>query len=172
MLSTFCTFCITKGTKKKSKVVITWSQLAGMKFYPVLLFCYKFFINYILWLHVKSFIPARRDPSFELLGSHFIRSKFSHVIASTPPLSGTKIFFKLISLKIPIEVHFNILKIFLLFLRCIWCQSVRKKVNICLCGILFYGSSHRRYSQGNICVGVFAGLQVCNCTFLTILQNF
>ena len=46
-------------------VVITGSQLIGMKFSPVLpgfRQWYKLFINYILRLHVKSFIKARRDP--------------------------------------------------------------------------------------------------------------
>ena len=75
-----------------SYVVITLSRLAGMKFCPVLTGsrqCYKLFINYILRLHVKSFIPARRDPSFVLPGSRFAGTKFFHVIASTR-LSGMK----------------------------------------------------------------------------------
>ena len=33
--------------------------------------CYKLFINYILRLHVKSFIQARRDPSFALPRQNF-----------------------------------------------------------------------------------------------------
>ena len=33
-------------------------------------------------LHVKSFIPARRDPTFVLSVSCFEGTKFSHVIAS------------------------------------------------------------------------------------------
>ena len=37
---------------------------------------YKFFINYILQLHVKSFIPVRQEPSFVLLGQNI-----SHVTA-------------------------------------------------------------------------------------------
>ena len=49
--------------------------------------CYKFFINFILRLHLKSLIPARRDPSFVLPGSRFAGTKFSHVIASAR-LSG------------------------------------------------------------------------------------
>ena len=49
-------------------------------------FCWdpgSIFINYILRLHVKSFIPARRDPSFVLLESCFAEMKFSNVIASS-----------------------------------------------------------------------------------------
>ena len=39
---------------------------------PVVLYKFhKFFINYILRLHVKRFIPTRRDPFFELRGRHF-----------------------------------------------------------------------------------------------------
>ena len=34
-------------------------------------------MNYILRLHVKSFIAARRDPSFALLGSRLAGKKFS-----------------------------------------------------------------------------------------------
>ena len=44
--------------------------------------CYKLFINYILRLHVKRFIQARRDPFFVQPGSHFAGTKLSHVIAS------------------------------------------------------------------------------------------
>ena len=44
--------------------------------------CYKLFINYIMRLHVKHFILAKRDPSFVQPGSRFARTKFSHVIAS------------------------------------------------------------------------------------------
>ena len=65
--------------------MITSSRLAGMKFCPALpgsRQCYKFFINYILRLHVKRFIPARRDPSFVQPGSRFAGMKFSHVIVS------------------------------------------------------------------------------------------
>ena len=51
--------------------------------------CYKLFINYILRLHVKRFIPARRDPSFVQPGSRFAGTKFSHVIASAR-LGGIK----------------------------------------------------------------------------------
>ena len=71
-----------------------------MKFCPILQGsrqCYKFFINswsisminYIFRLHVKSFIPTTRDPSFVLPESHFAGTKFSHVIASAH-LSGMK----------------------------------------------------------------------------------
>ena len=69
----------------RSKVVITWSRLAGMKFCPALpgsRQCYILFINYVLWLHVKRFILARRDPSFVQPGSRFVGTKFSHVISS------------------------------------------------------------------------------------------
>ena len=70
---------------KNSKVVTVWSRLARMKFWPILprsQQCYKFFINYILRLHLESFIPARRDSSFVMPGSRFAGTKFSHVIAS------------------------------------------------------------------------------------------
>ena len=69
----------------KIKVVITRSRLTKMKLYPVFpgsRQCYELIINYILRLHVKSFILARLDPSFTLPGSRFARAKFSHVIAS------------------------------------------------------------------------------------------
>ena len=75
-----------------SKVVIAWSRLAGMKFYPTLPGSrqgYKLFINYILRLHVKRFIPARRDLSFVQPGSCFAGTKFSHVIVSAR-LGGIK----------------------------------------------------------------------------------
>ena len=72
--------------------MITWSQLARMKFCPVLpgsQQCYKLFINYILRLHVKSFILASRDPSFALPGFRFAETKCSFVITSAR-LSGMK----------------------------------------------------------------------------------
>ena len=75
-----------------SKVVITWSWLARMKFCPALpgsRQCYKLFINYVLRLHVKRFISARLDPSFVHPGSRFAGTKFSHVIASAR-LGGIK----------------------------------------------------------------------------------
>ena len=37
----------------------------------------KLFIKYILWLHVKSFIPARRDSSFVVRWFPFAGTKFS-----------------------------------------------------------------------------------------------
>ena len=95
-----------------SKVVITWSRLAGMKFCLVLpgsRQCYKLFINYILQLRVKSFIPARKDPSFVLPGFHFAGTKFYHVIA-TAHLNGMK---KLINTSVW-KYPFNRSKIFLL----------------------------------------------------------
>ena len=58
--------------------------MAEMKFCPVLRGswqCYKF-LNYILRLHVKSFILPSQDPSFVLTRSCFAEMKFSHVIAS------------------------------------------------------------------------------------------
>ena len=95
-----------------SKVVITWSRLARMKFCLVLpgsRQCYKLFINYILQLHVKSFIPARQDPSFVLPAFHFAGTKFYHVIA-TARLNGMK---KLINTSVW-KYPFNRSKIFLL----------------------------------------------------------
>ena len=47
-----------------SKVVITWSRLIEMKIYPILLGCwqcYKFFINFILRLHLKSFLSEMKN---------------------------------------------------------------------------------------------------------------
>ena len=67
-----------------------------MKFCPALpgsRQCYKLFINYILRLQVKRFIPVRRDPSFVQPGSRFAEMKFSHVIASAR-LDGIKKFIK------------------------------------------------------------------------------
>ena len=71
--------------KTSTKMVISWFRLAGMEFCPVLpgsRQCYKFFRNFILQLHVTSFIPARRNPSFELPGCRFAGKKFSHVVSS------------------------------------------------------------------------------------------
>ena len=51
----------------------------------------KLFINYILRLHVKSFIPARRDPSYVMAGSRFSETKFSHVITSARLSGMTKL---------------------------------------------------------------------------------
>ena len=48
-----------------SKVAITLTKFAGMKFcfiLPGCRQCYKLFINYIVRLHVKCFILTRRDP--------------------------------------------------------------------------------------------------------------
>ena len=107
------------------KVVITWSRLVGLKFCPALPGsgqCYKLFINHILRLHVKRFIPARRDSSFVQPGSRFVETKFSHVIASTR-LGGIK---KLIK-KYPWKYISIAEGISIVFLRLIWCQSVRKK---------------------------------------------
>ena len=42
---------------------------------------YKFFINYILRSHVKTFFPARQDPSVLLSASRFVETKPHHVIA-------------------------------------------------------------------------------------------
>ena len=78
--------------KRDSERVITWSRFAGMKFCPALPRSRqysKLFINFILWLHGKSFIPARRDPAFVPPGSRFAGTKFSHVIVSAR-LSATK----------------------------------------------------------------------------------
>ena len=46
-------------------------------------------MNYILRLHVKRFILARRDPSFVQPGYRFAGRKFSHIIASAR-LGGIK----------------------------------------------------------------------------------
>ena len=98
-------------------MVITWSRSAGMKFCPALRGsrqCYKLLTNYIQRLHVKCFIPARRDPSFVQPGSRFARMKFSHVIVSARQGEIKKLIIEDISI---------------VSLRSIWRQSVRKKVN-------------------------------------------
>ena len=72
--------------------MIAWSRSVGMKYCPTLpgsRQCYKLFINHILRLYVKSFIPARWDPFFVLPGSFFAGTKFYHVISSAY-LRGTK----------------------------------------------------------------------------------
>ena len=56
---------------------------------PAIQQCYKLFINHILRLHVKRFIPARWNPSFVQPGSRFAGTKFYHVIALAP-LGGIK----------------------------------------------------------------------------------
>ena len=134
-------------------MVITWSRLAGMKFCPALRGsrqCYKLFINYMLRLHVKRFIPTRRDTSFVQPGSRFAEMKFSHVNVSAR-LGEIK---KLISENISI-----------VSLRHIWCQSARKKLTKYLCRI---SSLYRnlkcsakevflkilQYSQENTYIGV------------------
>ena len=97
--------------------MITWCRLAGMKFCPALprsRQCYKLFINYILRLHAKRFIPTRRDPSFVQPGSRFAGMKFSHVIVSARLGEIKKLIIEDISI---------------VSLRPIWRQSVRKKVN-------------------------------------------
>ena len=43
----------------------------------------------MLRLHVESFIALRRNPSFVLPGSHFVRTKFSNVVGSAR-LNGMK----------------------------------------------------------------------------------
>ena len=144
--------------------MITWSRLAGMNFCPALpgsRQCYKLLINYILRLHVKRFIPARRDPSLVQPGSRFAGTKFSHVIASAR-LGGIKK-----DKKYP-------WKYISIYGRCFYCvftthmtSICEKKVNKSLYRISsFYRSSHRRcsakkvllkilqHSQENTCVGV------------------
>ena len=109
--------------------------------------CYKLFINYILRLHVKSFIPARRDPSFVLPGSRFAEAKFSHVTSAR--LSGMK---KLINTSVWKYswkyISIDRSKIFLLcFCDAYDINLWGKKVKKCLCRISsFYRSSHRRRS--------------------------
>ena len=77
-----------------TKVVITWSQLAGMKLCPVLpgsRQCYKFFINYILRLYVKIIIPARRDPSFILTRIPLCRDEIFPCNRFSPPKRDEKV---------------------------------------------------------------------------------
>ena len=53
--------------------------MARMKFFSVFhgsRQCYKFFRNFVLRLHVKSFIPTRRNPSLVLPGSCFAGTEF------------------------------------------------------------------------------------------------
>ena len=97
-----------------------------MKFCPVLQgsqHCYKVFINYILRLHVKSFIPARLDPSFVLPGSRFSGTKFSHEIASAR-LSRMK---KLIN----ISIWRNPLKYISIDRSCFYCIFTTFMTSIC-----------------------------------------
>ena len=71
--------------KKFTKVVVTWSRLAVMKFCPALpgsQQSYKLFIKYFLRLHINFFIPARQDFSFVQPGSHLGTMKFFHATAS------------------------------------------------------------------------------------------
>ena len=146
--------------------LITRSRLAGMKFCPALprfRQCYKFFINYILRLHVKRFIATIRDPSYLQLGSRFVRTKFCHLIASAR-LGGIK----QLSIQVIHRSTFQKIKdISIAFLRLICCHSARKKANKYFCRISsLYRSSHWKcsaktvflkilyYSQENTCVGV------------------
>ena len=95
MYAILCLFPASKNLSKFNKFIwskFNWSRLAGIKFCPALpgsRQCYKLFINYILRLHVKLFIPARRDPSFVQPGSRFAGTEFSHEIASAR-LGGIK----------------------------------------------------------------------------------
>ena len=80
---------------------------------------------------MKSFIPARRDPSFVLPGSRFGDTKFSHVIALAHLSGMKKLFntcFQNASLKKSISAHF--LDISILFLRRIWRRLWEKNTDI------------------------------------------
>ena len=80
--------------KTSTKVVISWFRLAGMEFCPVLpgsRQCYKFFKNFIFQLHVTSFIPARRNPSFELPGCRFAGNKFSYCLSAMKKSINTSV---------------------------------------------------------------------------------
>ena len=99
-----------------------------MKFCPVLMGswqCYKFFINYILQLHVKSFILARWGRSFVLPGSCFARMKFSFVITSAC-LSRLK---KLITKSIEVD-HSSFYCIFRTCMMSICKKKVNSKIKI------------------------------------------
>ena len=129
-LMLFLPFSVIKHQKENSKVVITWSRLAGMKFSPTLpgsWQCCKLFINYILWLHIKCFIPARQDPSFVQPG-YLCQDKIFPCNCFSPPRWDKKV-----NWKISLEVHFNRSKIFILCfyedIYIMFFQSVRKKVN-------------------------------------------
>ena len=136
-----------------------------MKFCPALpgsRQSYKLFINHILQLRVKRFIPASRDPCFVLPGSRFAGTKFSHVIPSAC-LSGIK---KLI--KKHLWKYISIDRRYFYYAFTTHMTSIcEKKFNKHFCRISpFYRGSHRRcsarklflkilrYSQENICVGV------------------
>ena len=157
-MHTFCgnmsLWCLSRRNRHfVSKVVITWSRLAGMKFCLVLpgsRQCYKLFINYILRLHVKSYIPARQDPSFVLPGFHFTGTKFYHVIA-TARLNGMK---KLINTSVW-KYPFNRSKIFLLC----FCEVF---VRWPICDI--YRSS---FITGEICMLAVATGEFCTLTVIT-----
>ena len=64
-------------------MVIIWSRFSAMKICFALpgswQYC-KLFLNFIMWLHGKSFIPARWDPAVVLPGSRFSGTKVSHTI--------------------------------------------------------------------------------------------
>ena len=77
-----------------SEVMITWSGLARMKFCPASPWsrqCYKLSKNYILRLHVKRFIPARRDPSFVQPGSRFAGTEIFPCNRFSPPRRDKKV---------------------------------------------------------------------------------
>ena len=74
-----------KKEKKTHRIWIDFKPIyrpwlvARMKFCSVLhgsRQCYKFFRNFVLRLHVKSFIPARRNPFFVLPESRFAGTEF------------------------------------------------------------------------------------------------
>ena len=60
-------------------IPVCWNEIQSCSWQ-----CYKLFINYILRLHVKSFIPARWESSFT-------GTKFSHLIVSAPPKQDVKV---------------------------------------------------------------------------------
>ena len=140
--------------------MITWSRLARMKLCPVFpgsWQCYKFFINYIMRLNFKSFMPTGPDPSFVPPGSSFAGTKFS--LASTH-LSGMKKLINTSVWKIP-QKYISIDR---RYFNCVFATHMtsicKKKVNKYLRSSNRRSSAKKlflkilRYSQENTYVGV------------------
>ena len=84
-----------------------------------------------LRLHVKNFIPAKQDPSIVQSGSCFARTKFLHAIVSTR-LSLHQ--FEKMQIR-----TFQWIEISTAFLRHIWRQYMRQKINKFLyCPLLYF----------------------------------
>ena len=125
----------------------------------------ELFMNYILWLHVKSFILARWNPSFLLPGSRFFWMKLSHVITSAR-LSGMKMlvntsFWKNQKKYISIDRRF-----FFCILRRIWRQSMRKKIHNCIYKILSFWEKKNRHGWRKTFFPQSESMEFCKLTYL------